>query len=213
VTEDSLADRIARRASDAGITLTDNDLGHLTDYWALLERWNKRINLTALPLQGSPESSIDRLLIEPLAAAVLVDTGPIRWLDLGSGGGSPAIPLKIMRPASRLTMVESRSKKVAFLREAIRQLGLAGTEVLNMRSDDLLGGGDPVQLITARGVRFDDGISKVVGRLLPPGGRLVLFGPASPSPPNPEGFRLERTIKVPGTNSAVFALERLTLTH
>ena len=79
------------------------------------------MNLTALPLDPPTDETFDRLLIEPLAASrqVRADMASV-WFDLGSGGGRPAIPLKIARQQLRLTMIESKERKSAFLREAAR---------------------------------------------------------------------------------------------
>ena len=73
-------------------------LTRLEIYYRLLSRWNTKINLTALPLEDLTDHAVDRLLIEPLAAARFVPESPLTWFDLGSGGGSPALPLKLVRP-------------------------------------------------------------------------------------------------------------------
>src|SRR6266851_795023 len=103
--------RLGARAANAGVTLTGHELSQLEAYYELLDRWNAKINLTAFPLDPPTDEALDRLLIEPLIAARYVEDSPIAWFDLGSGAGSPAIPLKILRPRARLTMVESRGKK------------------------------------------------------------------------------------------------------
>jgi 16S rRNA (guanine527-N7)-methyltransferase len=100
-------------------------------------------------------------------------------MDLGSGGGSPAIPLKIVRPQLALTMVEARQRKAAFLREAARDLGLADVDVVNERFESLKSRSDLIgryTLVTARGVRIDSNVFELAGGLLAPGGRLFLFG-------------------------------------
>ncbi len=108
-------------------------LSPLEAYFRLLTQWNAQINLTSLPLNEPSDAAFDRLLVEPLAAARQIPDASQVWYDLGSGGGSPAIPLKIARPALKLTMIESKERKAAFLREAIRTVGLAGTIVLTER--------------------------------------------------------------------------------
>ena len=122
---------------------------------------------------------MDRLLIEPLAAATWIPDVPGRWMDLGSGGGSPAIPLKIVRPQLTLTMVEARERKAAFLREAARDLALHGVDIVNARFESLKSRFDLMGqyvLVTARGVRIDSSVLGLARRLLAPGGRLFLFG-------------------------------------
>ena len=168
------------RAADARIALAIQEIDQIEAYFRLLARWNPTINLTALRLDKPSDSTLDRLLIEPLAAAASVQSSPGRWIDLGSGGGSPAIPLKIVRPRLTLTMVEARERKAAFLREAVRDLGLTTADVLNERLEalparqpDLAG---RYTLATVRGVRIDPRLLKVARWLLAAGGRLLLFG-------------------------------------
>jgi 16S rRNA (guanine527-N7)-methyltransferase len=160
--------------------VTAAEIGQIETYYRLLTRWNRTINLTALRLDAIADGTIDRLLIEPLAAARSVQDSPGRWIDLGSGGGSPAIPLKIVRPQLMLTMVEARERKAAFLREAARGLGLSGVDVLNERFEALPNHRPDFAglyaLVTVRAVRVDMSLVSLCRWLLAPGGRLFLFG-------------------------------------
>jgi 16S rRNA (guanine527-N7)-methyltransferase len=207
VTGASLLDRIKERAAAADVALTRREFEHLEAYCRLLERWNRRMNLTGLPLRDFPDATLDRLLLEPLAAARLLDNAAERWLDLGSGGGSPAIPIKVARPRLDLTMVESRSRKAAFLREAVRSLGLKSAGVAEARIEAL--GGDwegKAELVTVRAVRLDQELFDAVHRLLRSGGRLLMFGPP------PEGdtrFRLRARSEVARTRTGIWVLDRV----
>jgi 16S rRNA (guanine527-N7)-methyltransferase len=147
-------------------------------YYRLLARWNARINLTSLPLTGFPPESLDRLLIEPLQAAECIEDASLQWFDLGSGSGSPAIPFKIVRPSANLTLVESVAKKAAFLREAVRVVGLPSVEVLTARIEDLPSfvPTESVDLMTLRAVRVDDAVDRSISALLRPSGRLLWLG-------------------------------------
>jgi len=113
---------LEERVRAAHIVLAPETSTRLERYFELLSRWNRTINLTSLPLEPPTEQSIDRLLIEPLRAIPLLAPTIRVWFDLGSGGGSPAIPLQIAHPAPQLFMVESRERKAAFLREVVRDL-------------------------------------------------------------------------------------------
>ena len=169
------------QAETAGLTLDLTRVAQFEQYFRLLRHWNRTINLTALPFAGLPDTTLNRLFIEPLQAAQFVDDAPLVWFDLGSGGGSPAIPLKIVRPLLRLTMVESKSRKAAFLREAVRLLGLTTTDVLSIRIEEL-GRSDAAgqaNLLTVRAVRVEEGFLRLAGALLKPEGRLLLFGSRS----------------------------------
>jgi 16S rRNA (guanine527-N7)-methyltransferase len=182
-----LESRILSRALTAKVPVTPEQVTQLAAYYQLLQRWNQKINLTSLlPAAGDGiDRSIDKLLIEPLTAASEFDglgdasgAHAVNWVDFGTGGGSPAIPLKIVRPRSSLTMVEVRERKAAFLRDAVSILGLPDSRVLTIRiesvSDGRLRGA--VDVITARAVKFDADITASAAALLKPGGRLVIFG-------------------------------------
>ena len=108
------AERLRTRAKALGVTVPPDAEARLVTYFDLLFRWNAKINLTSLT---APDAAIDRLLLEPLAAAEELPRNP-DLIDLGSGGGSPAIPLALALEARRLVMVESKTRKAAFLAEA-----------------------------------------------------------------------------------------------
>src|SRR5262249_39317360 len=153
----------------AGQSLDSVCLPQFELYCEMLARWNAKVNLTALTLAGYPNATIDRLLIEPLIAATQVSPDPLKWVDLGSGGGSPAIPLKIVRPNAALVMVEARSRKAAFLREVARALDLRDVTVINGRFEELTSGSSEifgVHLVTARGIKLTDEVLDLVARIL-----------------------------------------------
>ena len=172
---------IHRRLLAAGYTGEAN-LDALVAYVDLLVKWNKKINLTSLDIDPITDAAIDRLLVEPVMAAQFVSRPDVSVIDLGSGGGSPAIPFKIQLPGSKMRMVESRSRKCAFLREASRHLGLSDTAVEETRFEQLR---DRVHLnwladiVTIRAVRIDDGLVELVRWLLAPGGFIFRFSSTS----------------------------------
>lgn len=176
---------LKRRARRAGVEVAPAVAERLEVYYALLARWNARINLTALNL-ASGDEAIDRLLVEPLIAARNVRATDSRLIDIGSGGGSPAIPLAIAAPQLSLTMVESKVRKSAFLREAVRTLGLAA-DVQTARYEALLA--DPAMhesadLLSLRAVRADVRILMGLQAFVKPGGRFFLFRPAGGPDPD-----------------------------
>ena len=193
-------DRLARRARRAKAPLTLQMLAPLEAYFRLLARWNAKINLTALPVDAPTDETFDRLLVEPLAAApYLVHSHKARManspsfvgFDLGSGGGSPAIPLLIAQPTLELTMVESKVRKSAFLREAIRVLGLSNATVICERFEAVAVTPQYVNtadVVTVRAVKPDASLFKVAEQLLLPSGELFLFRPAHDPIPGPPGF-------------------------
>jgi len=179
----------------------------LERYYSLLQRWNTRINLTALPLDGFPAATLDRLIVEPVAAAKWVKDASSTWFDLGSGGGSPAIPLKVMRPALRLAMVESRGRKAAFLREVVRTLELDGTAVFSQRAEELAA--EPVahakaDVVSVRAVRMDDELVRAAMTLLKIDGRLLQFASAEMKPGKPRQLELMSQRDLGGTGARLF---------
>jgi 16S rRNA (guanine527-N7)-methyltransferase len=156
------------------------DLGvQLGAYLELLARWNQRINLTALTLEPPSDEAIDRLIVEPLAAARQIFAQDRLLIDIGSGGGSPGIPLKLAVPALQTVLVEVKVRKSAFLREAVRHLGLQAVEVVNGRFEELLGRRELLEaadLVSLRAVRPDRKLWNGVQAFLKPGGRVLWFG-------------------------------------
>ena len=108
-------DLLRLRAVAANIPISSELADELETYYRLLAHWNNRINLTSLALEPPTAQTVDRLFIEPLIAASFVASHVAVWFDLGTGGGSPAIPMQLAHPAKRLIMVESRDRKAAFL--------------------------------------------------------------------------------------------------
>lgn len=186
---------LGRLADRAMVQLAAADVDQLEAYFALLFQWSATINLTGLPLNPPTDQTIGRLLIEPLVAAKEIENVKRSWLDIGTGGGSPAIPIRIVRPALELTMVESRGRKAAFLAEVVRQLGLTSASVENSRFQDLVAEGSLTafaDLITVRAVRLDPSLLVGVQGLLRPRGRLFLFRTDTGAFGVPSGFELEQ---------------------
>lgn len=172
-------DRLRRRAAAARLTIEGELESALETYYQLLAKWNSKINLTAfeLPPEGSDES-VDRLLVEPLVAATFLPPKAERWLDAGSGGGSPAIPIKLRHPALTLHLVEAKTRKAAFLREAIRMLGLSSADVETSRFEMLLTRPElheALDLVTIRAVRLDSPTLITLQAFLKKGGCLFHF--------------------------------------
>jgi 16S rRNA (guanine(527)-N(7))-methyltransferase RsmG len=175
----SLGPLVAARLERAQVQVGPDVLRRLCEYFTLLARWNRRINLTSLPLEPPQDAAIDRLLVDPLRAVPFIAEGALTWIDIGSGGGSPAVPIKLMRPAARLTMTESRARKAAFLRECIRTLELPSTTVFADRFEttaSLPQFAGTFDLVTIRAVRIDEPIAEGVSSVLHEGGDLLLFG-------------------------------------
>jgi 16S rRNA (guanine527-N7)-methyltransferase len=174
-----LAERLRRRARKAGLDPGRDLVQALERYYQLLRKWNAKINLTSLPLSADgTDDAIDRLLIEPLIAARHVPSGAIQALDIGSGGGSPAIPMALAMPTLHVRLVESKTRKAVFLREAIRDLQLGRALVEATRFEGLLARPDlheGVDLLTIRAVKVDPRTLLSLQSFVKPGGQVFLF--------------------------------------
>jgi 16S rRNA (guanine527-N7)-methyltransferase len=207
VTSTEFKTRLGERAKRANVELSSGWFEPLEAYFSILCRWNARMNLTALPLESPTDETFDRLLIEPLAAAPRVSNDGGMWFDLGSGGGSPAIPLKIARPSLRLVMIESKARKAAFLREATRTLGLKDSTVENARFEEVAARTVPsntAELATVRAVRGDAALFETCARLLRDAGSLLVFRSAG-DPASAEGFQLNDAVQLTESPDAVLA--------
>ena len=107
-----------------GIALAPATQDKLLAYAALLYKWNKTYSLTAMREQ---DKAISHHLLDSLAVLPFMPTGNL--LDVGSGGGMPGIPLAIARPELRITLLDSNSKKAAFLQQAAIELALPNISV------------------------------------------------------------------------------------
>jgi 16S rRNA (guanine527-N7)-methyltransferase len=115
---------LLRSYLQAGTAVPEGLCARLDEYLELLLRWNARTNLSAI---RAPEEIVRRHFGESLfAARHLGECATL--LDFGSGAGFPGLPIQLLRPEIQVTLAESQNKKAAFLREAVRTLGLA-TEV------------------------------------------------------------------------------------
>ena len=186
-------ERFARRARRAGLTVRPELCAQLEAYYRLLSTWNKKINLTGLDLSELAPESLDRLLIEPLVAASHVKPAVRNFVDIGSGGGSPAIPMTLALGGVSVLMVEAKTRKSVFLREALRVLELGRGEVVTSRFEELLAKPrlhEAHDLLTIRAVRIEARILMTLQALVRPGGEIFLFrttatassGPAALAP-------------------------------
>jgi 16S rRNA (guanine527-N7)-methyltransferase len=187
VTSREFQDRLSRRAKRASVSVTPQLTLRLETYFRLLETWNRKINLTGLNLAEATPDTIDRLLIEPLVAARYIPASAGRMLDVGSGGGSPAIPIALALPSIRLLMVESKTRKSVFLREAIRAVELGGADVAASRFEELLTRPDLHEahdLVTIRAVRIEPRLLSNLQAFLKTRGLLFLFRGATAADPS-----------------------------
>jgi len=187
MTSREFQERLGRRARRAGVAVTPDLGSRLEAYYRLLATWNQKINLTGLNLADPTPDAFDRLLIEPLVAAKHTLPGVGRVIDIGSGGGSPAIPFTLAIPGAALLMVESKTRKSVFLREALRAVELANSDVAAARFEELLARPDLHEahdVLTIRAVRVETRLLISLQAFVRSGGQLFLFRGAVAADPS-----------------------------
>ncbi|MFZ3042505.1 MAG: 16S rRNA (guanine(527)-N(7))-methyltransferase RsmG [Thiobacillus sp.] len=155
-----------------GLSLPDGAEAQLLAYLALLEKWNRVHNLTAV--RGA-ERMVSHHLLDSLAAVPFFQAGgsdSIRVLDVGSGGGLPGIPLAIARPELQVTLIDSVAKKTAFLLQAKAELGLNNVRVVTGRVEDFRPG-TRFDVITSRAFSDLKEFVTLTRHLLEPAGRWL----------------------------------------
>ncbi len=124
----STADQLQRGLIALGLTLERDTQQRLLDYIALIEKWNRVYNLTAI---REPEKMVSHHLLDSLAVAPHLHGK--RLLDVGSGAGLPGIPLALANAQIYVTLLDSNHKKSAFLNQAVLELKLKNAEVCGER--------------------------------------------------------------------------------
>lgn len=124
----SAAEQLKRGLLALGLTLESDTQQRLLDYIALIEKWNRVHNLTAI---REPEKMVSHHLLDSLA--VMPHLHATRLLDVGSGAGLPGIPLALANPDMHVTLLDSNHKKTAFLNQAVMELKLKNAEVCSER--------------------------------------------------------------------------------
>jgi len=143
------SDTIHRALAEFNLTVGEQQVSQIQRYMAILLKWNEAVNLTAI---RDPLEILYRHFCETMFAVsvAFLDTG--RLADLGSGGGFPGLPLKIIRPDLEVFLVESNVKKATFLAEAVRDLELTGVRVIVSRYEDLGEELTPLDIVCSRAV-------------------------------------------------------------
>ncbi len=139
-------------------TLTDAQIEQLYGHFKLLSHWNQRINLTSI---RDLDTAVLRHYCESLFFASRLPKSFVSIADIGSGAGFPGIPIAVLRPDCRVTLIESIQKKAVFLREATR--GWENVRVISRRAEEVE---ERFDLLVARAVSPKD-IVRLVPRLAP----------------------------------------------
>jgi 16S rRNA (guanine527-N7)-methyltransferase len=138
---------IERAAHEFQLTLNEQQVLQIQQYTKMLWAWNEKVNLTAI---RDPLEMLYRHFCESMFGASLLPVENCRLADVGSGGGFPGLPLKIIRPDLTVFLVESNVKKATFLAEVVRELGLTDARVLVSRFEELGEEVAPLDVVCSR---------------------------------------------------------------
>jgi len=158
--------------------LSTEKLQSISTYIDILQRWNARVNLTAV---RNPDETVTRHFGESLFAARHLFPNPCvsavvnapEVADVGSGAGFPGIPIKLWAPEISLTLIESNHKKATFLREVTRTLTLTNINIQNTRAESFMA--KRFGVVTLRAVEHFEETLPIAANLLNPRGRLALL--------------------------------------
>ena len=143
------SDTIRRALSEFKVAVTDAQIAQIQQYMSLLLKWNDAMNLTAI---RDPLEILYRHFCESMFGATLIPVGFGRLADVGSGGGFPGLPLKIVCPEVEVCLIDSNVKKATFLAEVVRELALPEARVLVSRYEELDEEITPLDVVCSRAV-------------------------------------------------------------
>jgi 16S rRNA (guanine527-N7)-methyltransferase len=171
-----------------GIPLNAQQLAQFELYYRGLVEWNEKFNLTAITdyVEVQVKHFLDSLVALPLITQELGEAIPptrsLHLLDVGTGAGFPGIPLKIVAPRLRVTLMDGTGKKIIFLREMIAALGLSDIEAVQGRAEEMGSDADyrdQFDLVTARAVAALNTLVEYLLPLVKRGGMAVIYKGAS----------------------------------
>jgi 16S rRNA (guanine527-N7)-methyltransferase len=173
MSQEDLQARFIQTLHQLAPAITEQQVEQFFLYRQLLLEWNERFNLTAIT---NPGEILVKHFLDSLSLLSAFHRDEAHVLDLGAGAGFPGLPLKIVRPAWRVVLMEATGKKVTFLRHIIETLGLRGVEAVHGRAEELAhqpfyrGAFD---LVTARAVAALPTLLEYAAPFCRVGGRMV----------------------------------------
>ena len=174
--KDKFIDLLRQTSREVGVSLNESQLELFWLYLQELLEWNKTFNLTGIK---DPADIVIKNFVDSLTPLPYLKHSR-RLLDIGSGAGFPAIPLKIAAPELQIHIVDARRKKTSFLKHLIRTLELKGVTAVHGRAEELEQPERPFQIIISRAFRRLEPLIKLVSPLMAAGTTLVaMLGPTS----------------------------------
>ncbi len=187
---------LVHAAAALGVALTEHDALRLLQLLEELARWNRRFNLTAI--RHGPDM-VTHHLLDSLAVSRYLQGDTVA--DVGTGAGFPGLPLALVNPERRFTLIDSNGKKIRFVSHALRTLGLVNVEALQTRVEALRPD-RPFDTVVARAFAPLPEMLELIAPLCGPHTRvLALKGrrPAQEIAALPDGWQAESLpLTVPG---------------
>lgn len=192
-------DALVRALGEFEIHPTGKQLEQFGAYLDVFLRWNARTNLSSV---REPDEIMRRHFAESAYLTRVLPLGAGTLVDIGSGGGFPGIPVKILSPETRVILVESVQKKAAFLKEAARVIGLPGLEVFAGRFEQLK---TEANWLTLRAVKLDRSLLSAMCRDVPRGTVALFMGAEDAAKLGP----FAQVHPIPGSERRVIAIASL----
>jgi 16S rRNA (guanine527-N7)-methyltransferase len=167
-------DFIVEGAAQMGLTVTAGQARQFALHGRCLLEWNRKINLTAIT---KPEDIAVKHFLDAIAPMVHLPAQG-RLLDIGTGGGFPGLPLKVMMPQLSMTLIDGTRKKVNFVKHIIRQLELENIQALQVRAESLgrnRGYASGFQIVVCRALAEMDNLLDLAVPFLSPQGRIIAY--------------------------------------
>ncbi len=199
------AETLIKGAEHLGVTVSAQACRQLARHACELLVWNRRINLTTII---EPYAMAEKHYIDSLAAVAHIGQGA-SVLDIGAGGGFPGLPIHIVRPDTRVTLVDARARKVSFIKHAIRALELAGAEAIHGRAEALQNEGFLFDVVISRALMAPvDFIDLARGFCKPGGAVLVMQGRDDPDQTlsDEAGLRERADVRLPRVGTQTYNL-------
>ena len=151
--------------------LNNEQISKFQRYLELLLEWNEKFNLTAIIDKDEIE---EKHFIDSIELVKFFDVKNKTLLDVGSGAGFPGIPLAIVEPTLHVTLLEANGKRISFLREVVKELGLNNVDIIQGRSEEL-GTREKYDIVTARAVKELNVLLEIAFYLVKVGGYFIAY--------------------------------------
>lgn len=195
---EALASPLRQGAAELGLALDERQIQQLLGYAALLAKWNKVYNLTA---RAGPDDLLRLHLLDSLSVWPYLQGEDIA--DIGTGGGTPGLPLAIACPGRRFVLLDSNAKKTRFVRQALLELGVDNGTVATSRVEDFEFAGGFDTIVSRAFASTQDFVGQTRHLLKPGGVWLTMKGPQAEAGLQelPYPWRLQ-PLQVPGLEAA-----------